>query len=59
MAKDNKPSGLVKVIANYGLREDSITLWGVGFTAVNGVYVAELPTELAQGLIEANRVQLA
>lgn len=47
---------LVKVQANYDLREDSITLWGVGFTAVDGVYVANVPEDLAKSMIEANRV---
>ena len=48
--------GLVKVQANYGVRDKTITLWGVGFVAVDDAYFAELSEADAQALIDAGRV---
>jgi hypothetical protein len=50
---------LVKVVANYGVREETTTLWGVDFVAKgkgdNAVYVAEVSAETAKSLIDAKR----
>jgi hypothetical protein len=50
---------LVKVVANYGVRDDAETLWGVDFKkegeGEEAVYVAEVSEETAKSLIDAKR----
>lgn len=56
-AKDGE---LVKVIANYGVREDYATLWGVDFIKEGEgdevYYAATVNSEIAQSLLDAKRV---
>lgn len=47
--------GKVKVIANYGVRDERITLWGIDFVQEGDKYTAELPEEQATELIDAGR----
>lgn len=58
MAKAEKGE-LVKVVANYGVREDSATLWGVDFVkegeGEDQLYVALVDEETAKSLIDAKR----
>jgi hypothetical protein len=59
MAKAEKVE-LVKVFANYGVREDSLTLWGVDFMKEGEgdevYYAATVEAEIAQSLLDAKRV---
>jgi hypothetical protein len=52
-------SKLVKVLANYNVRESKATLWGVEFVQEGegdkAVYVAEVTEEVAKSLIDAKR----
>jgi hypothetical protein len=62
MAKSDK-GNLVKVIANYSVREDTATLWGVDFVKQgegdDAKYVAEVDSETSKSLIEAGRATTA
>jgi len=59
MADKKDESKLVKVTANYGVREERATLWGVDFVQEGEgdevVYVAEVTEEVAKSLIDAKR----
>jgi hypothetical protein len=50
---------VVKVVANYGVRNDTETLWGVDFKKDGEgddiSYVAEVSEEVAKSLIDAKR----
>ena len=55
MAKDS----MVKVVANYSFSKDpKITLWGVDFELIEGQYVASIPKEDADKMVEAGRATI-